>query len=71
MAVSKHTGGNALYFAFRLVKTALKDKQEMLVFDQAPTKNSENVVTSGAVYQAIDDAMGGLDTILADIVGGE
>ncbi len=70
MAVKRHTGGNALYFAFYLVKTALKGKQAALTFDAAPTAGSGNAVTSGGVHRAIADALGDLDAILADVVGG-
>lgn len=70
MAVKPHTGGSALYFAFYLVKTALKGKQAALTFDAAPTPDSGNAVTSGGVYRAIQNALGNLDAILADIVGG-
>ncbi len=70
MAVQQHMGGSALAFAFRLVKTALADKQETLTFDAAPAEGSGNAVTSGGVYRAIRDALGDLDAILADVVGG-
>lgn len=38
------------------VEQALSGKQDVLTFDQAPTADSQNPVTSGGVYKAIRDA---------------
>lgn len=38
------------------VEQALSGKQDVLTFDQAPTADSQNPVTSGGVYKAISDA---------------
>lgn len=38
------------------VEQALSSKQDVLTFDQAPTADSQNPVTSGGVYKAIRDA---------------
>ena len=37
------------------------------VIDTAPTSGSDNMVTSGGVYDAIDTALGDIETILASI----
>lgn len=70
MAATRHTGGSALHFTFYLVKTALRGKQDALTFDAAPAPDSGNPVASGGVYRAIQSALGDLDAVLADIVGG-
>lgn len=37
------------------------------VIDTAPTSGSDNLVTSGGVYTAINTALGDIETILASI----
>ena len=37
------------------------------VIDSTPTSRSDNLVTSGGVYDAIDTALGDIETILASI----
>ncbi len=37
------------------------------VIDTTPTSGSDNLVTSGGVYDAIDTALGDIETILASI----
>lgn len=72
----KHVGRNALYLVFYYIKLALSGKQDQLVWDETPTADSTNAISSGAVRKAIDEAMGGggglgnLDAILAELVGG-
>lgn len=41
------------------VYNALADKQDTLTFDQTPTADSQNPVTSGGVYAALQEAGGG------------
>ena len=55
----------------QIIKGELAEKQSTLAFDSAPTEGSSNAVTSGGVYTAIQEALGGLDTVLAGIVGGD
>ena len=38
-------------------KSELNDKQDKLFFDSAPTENSEKMLTSGAIYTAIKQAV--------------
>jgi len=40
------------------VKDVLADKQDVLTFDPEPTEGSTNPVTSGGVYEAIENASG-------------
>ncbi len=44
----------------RAVNAALGGKQDALVFDQAPASGSGNVLTSGAVYEALMEKQGGM-----------
>ena len=38
-------------------ESELNDKQDKLVFDSAPTENSKKMLTSGAIYAAIQKAV--------------
>jgi hypothetical protein len=42
-------------------------KQEQLMFDQTPTLNSNNAITSGAVAEAIKDVLEKLNKSVGDI----
>lgn len=70
----KYVGENALYLVFYYLKLALSGKQDRLTWDDVPTADSANAISSGAVRKAIDDALSGqvgnLDAILAELVGG-
>lgn len=48
------------------VEAMLATKQDTLTFDQAPTANSQNPVTSGGVYKAIQDIPSGGGSITLD-----
>lgn len=50
------------------VYNALADKQDTLTFDQTPTADSQNPVTSGGVFQAIQDIPSGGEITLDDTV---
>lgn len=71
MSAKKLAGQGALTALVQIVKGELAGKQEKLTFDSAPTAGSSNAVTSGGVYTAIQEALGGLDAVLAGIVGGD
>ena len=45
------------------LKTDLDEKQDKLTFDEAPTEGSENLMTSGAIYNLIGD----IDAIILQI----
>ena len=44
-----------------LVETALDGKQDVLIFDVAPTAGSENVLSSGTIYTALSTNMNEVD----------
>ncbi len=71
MSAKKLAGQGALTALMQIIKGELAEKQSTLAFDSAPTEGSSNAVTSGGVYTAIQEALGGLDTVLAGIVGGD
>lgn len=48
---------------FRVTIGVLNEKQDKLTFDSTPTENSNNPVTSGGVYDAINNANAGSDII--------
>lgn len=59
------TAGEAMSKA-ESVEAMLATKQDTLTFDQAPTANSQNPVTSGGVYKAIQDIPSGGGSITLD-----
>lgn len=71
MSVQKVAGQGALTALIQIIKGELAGKQGKLTFDSVPTEGSGNAVTSGGVYNAIQEAMGSLDATLAGIVGGD
>ena len=66
----QYVGKNGLSRLMTLLCAALAQKQNRLTFDSAPRQNSGNPVTSGGVWQAVQDAVGGIDDLLAQVVGG-
>lgn len=59
------TAGEAMSKA-ESVEAMLATKQDTLTFDQEPTANSQNPVTSGGVYKAIQDIPSGGGSITLD-----
>ena len=55
--ISKITDINGVTYDIKdaSARTALAAKQDILIFDMAPTENSTNPVTSGGVYQALQN----------------
>jgi len=47
----------------------LSGKQDVLIFDSAPTQNSSNPVTSGGVYSAIANALGSVSSMEFKVCG--
>lgn len=55
------------YPSAKAVYTALQGKQNTLTFDQTPTDNSTNPVTSNGIYEAIEAVSGAMPTKTSDL----
>ena len=55
---------------FAGVENALSGKQSTLTFDNTPTENSTNPVTSGGIYTYVNNIVGDIDTILQGLNNG-
>lgn len=48
---------DGLKYAVGKIKTLIADKQDQLTFDSTPTSGSTNPVTSGGIYDAINNGV--------------
>ena len=51
-----------------ITSEALENKQDKLTFDVEPSEGSENPITSGGVYNALQNVGGGTDLIAGDFI---